>query len=111
MIVNRLLDAENTNLAQLVVQNPLAQGGLDDVGAVEACETSLAQIEAAQKESCVPVHAVCSHDRSLRELRSRGRCRGVVEEVTALPKSAPLPLTTNRKALTLAGEALRPSCR
>lgn len=43
VIVDRLLDAENTNLAQLVVQDPLAQRGLNDVGAIEACEGQISR--------------------------------------------------------------------
>lgn len=36
MLVNRLLRAQHAQRAQLVVEDPFAQGGLDDVGAVEA---------------------------------------------------------------------------
>jgi hypothetical protein len=36
VVFDRLLDAEDTNLAELVVEDPLAECRLNDVGSVEA---------------------------------------------------------------------------
>lgn len=36
VLLDRLFDAENPDLTELVVQNPLSEGRLDNVGAVEA---------------------------------------------------------------------------
>lgn len=36
VLLDRLLDAENANLPELVVEDPLGESGLHNVGAVEA---------------------------------------------------------------------------
>lgn len=79
MLIDTLLGAQDTEGTKLIVENPFAQGGLNDVGAIEAVFEfipALPMSESAErteeKQRDEPVHAVSSDDRGLSDLRTGG---------------------------------------
>lgn len=90
VLLDTLLHAENANLPQLIVEHPLAERTLHDVGAVEAVSRILSagEVRGGEREGDAPVHAVGAHDRGLLALRLARRLGCVMEEVAVATRDS-----------------------
>lgn len=70
MLINRFLDAQNSNLTELIIEHPFTQRRLNDVGAIQAISRPKNGISSSPRKqgrlaieiANSPIHAVCAND-------------------------------------------------